>query len=137
MHYEMFVQEFRERTGLISNLEAIDAAKAILVTLFECLPGVLTREVELHLPCALRSDSRIAEWTPGERLMPSEFLLRVARRTGTSESVAFCHAQAILQMLGACLGFDLQERVRAALPTEFEEFWGADPARSHMHQPVA
>ncbi len=137
MQYETFVHEARERTGLASNCETIDAVRAVVETLLECLPGVLVREVASRLPSALESGQGRAEWTPGERLTVPEFLLRVARREGADDSTAFCHAQAVLQMLGASLGYELLERMRAELPTEFDTFWGADPARTHMHQPVA
>jgi uncharacterized protein (DUF2267 family) len=137
MPYETFIQEFRQRTGLTSNLESIDAARAVVETLGECLPGILAGEVESHLPCALRPRDDRKEWSEGERLSVSEFLLRIARREGADESTAFCHTQAVLQMLGASLGLELTERVRAELPREFDEFWGADPAQAHMHQSMA
>jgi uncharacterized protein (DUF2267 family) len=136
MQYETFVQEVRLRTGLKSNWEAIDAARAVLETLFECLPGALAEDVAAHLPCNLRSGLNSLQYTSGEQMTVREFLSRVARREGTADAAAFCHAQAVLQMLGAALGFDLLERVRAEMPTEFDELWGVDPARAHMHQPV-
>jgi uncharacterized protein (DUF2267 family) len=137
MQYETFVQEVRQRTGLGSNWKATDAAKAVLETIFECLPGALASEVAPHLPGSLRADLRRLEFTPGEMMTVSEFLERIARREGVAEPLAFCHAQAILQMLAGALGYDLVERVRAELPREFDQFWGADPARANMHQPVA
>ncbi len=137
MTYEMFLQEVRQRTGLTSNLESVDAARAVLQTFFECLPGVLACEVASHLPCALRSDFRYREQNPGERLTVTEFLLHVAEREGVTDATAFCHSQAVFQMLGASLGLELLERVRVELPMEFDEFWGTDPAHVHMHQSVA
>lgn len=137
MHYETFLHELRLRTGLKSNWEAIDAASVVLETLFECLPGTLAGEVAHHLPGSLRSGLRSLDYTPGERLTVREFLQRVADRNGIPVSAAFCHVQAVLQMLGASLGLELLERVRAELPGEYDEFWGIDPARAHMHQPVA
>jgi uncharacterized protein (DUF2267 family) len=137
MQYEMFVQELRQRTGLGSNSHAIDAARAVLETIFECLPGAMASEVAAHLPGSLRADLRRLEFTPGEMMTVSEFLKRIARREGVSEPDAFCHAQAVLQMLAGSLGYDLVERVRAELPREFDRFWGMAPALANMHQPVA
>jgi uncharacterized protein (DUF2267 family) len=96
----------------------------------------------------LRDSFRDGVYTPGERLSLGEFLERVARREGrggstgtedtedTADVSAFCHAQAVLQMLGASLGYTLVERVRAELPLEFDALWGVDPLKAHMHQPV-
>ena len=135
MPYETFVHEVRQRTGLDTNGEAIDAAEAVLQTLFECLPGALSSEVVSHLPCALHGIEGAA-WTLGESLTVPEFLQRVSERESGTEAAAFCHSQAVFQMLGAALGLELLERVRAEIPPAFDEFWGADPARVHMHQMV-
>ena len=138
MQYDTFIHEVRDRTGLTSSLDAIDAARAVLETLFECLPGALCREVAARLPGALRFGLDTPEWTQGERLTLREFLSRISRRENMAieDGTEFCHAQAVLQMLGASLGFSLLERVRAELPTDYDELWGADPARVHMHQAV-
>ncbi|MES2460597.1 MAG: DUF2267 domain-containing protein [Armatimonadota bacterium] len=135
MEFETLVREVQQRTGITTHREAIDAARAVLETLFVSLPGALAQEVAAHLPCSLRFDYR-AEFAPGERLTAAEFLARVDRREGVADGAAFCHAQAVFQMLGGLLGLELLERVRAELPLEYDQFWGRDPVQAHMHQPV-
>jgi uncharacterized protein (DUF2267 family) len=140
MQSEEFMREVRLHTGLSTNEEARVAVKAVLETLFECLPDLLACEVAARLPDIVRGD----EWMSGERvtalgerLSATEFGQRVGWREGIGSAAAFHHAQAVLPLLAAPLGTRLFERVRAELPLEFAAFWEDEVQQAHMHQPVA
>lgn len=137
MDYDVFLQEVRQRTGITSDEQAVDAARAVATTLLVCLPGTLAREVKSRLPDALCPASDSWEEEPGEPMTVSEFLMCIAEGEGYLVLTACRYAHAVLQMLVPSLGPDLLQRVRAEMPAEFDELWDASPAQSHMHQPVA
>jgi uncharacterized protein (DUF2267 family) len=137
---EELTQRVRLRAGICTNEEASAAVKAVLETLFECIPGALARELAGCFCAILAYDRPLSGeqiTTAGERLSVSEFAQRVAWREGIGNVAAFRHARAVLPLLGSCLGFNLFERVRAELPLEFYAFWEANLEEVHMHQPLA
>ena len=144
MHSEQFrefVREVRRRcTGVESNIEAIEAIRATLATLSECLPGATANELVGHLPMPgmLTSDLRQMEWAPGEQLSLPEFVLRVGQREGGIPGPAAReHARTVLDLLRRSVDSKTFDRVLAGLPAGFESLFGADPTRVHMHQPIS
>jgi uncharacterized protein (DUF2267 family) len=138
MQFEEFVNEVQQRTGAASHLEAIEAIRAVLATLSECLPGALANELAAQLPLAAGDDLRRQEWQPGERLTVSEFVLRVSQREGIPVAKARDHTHAVLHRLTQEVGPGLFERVHAELPADFESLSDVGaPGQVHMHQPVA
>jgi uncharacterized protein (DUF2267 family) len=136
--FEEFATEIRRRCAeLASNVEAVEAIRAVLSTLSECLPGGVANELAAQLPVAAGDGLRREEWKPGEQLTLSEFLLRVSQRAGVPESEGRACAEAVMSLLRRAADPDTFDRLRAELPADYDALWGQDPGQVHMHQPVA
>jgi uncharacterized protein (DUF2267 family) len=130
------IYQIRQRSQTGSNLETIQAARASLTVLADCLPGTLTGEIAAELPTALAGDLVRPEWQPGERLALSELVQRVAMRGGMTEAAARHHLGAVLETLDR----NLQENVRfhlfSELPVEINQLVTRERPVPRMHQIV-
>jgi uncharacterized protein (DUF2267 family) len=122
MHYEAFIEQVQQRTGLDSTEEATQATRATLQTLGERLSKTETEKLAAQLPDPLKAYLLLQPET--QRFSLEEFFNRVSAREDVGRPHAIAHARAVFGVLREAVSAGELEDVKRELAPEYAELLG-------------
>lgn len=136
MQTDEFVRRVQEEAHLSLGVDALRAIEATLATLGERLERDERRDLAAQLPQQLKAYVLTYEETTRYRL--EEFYNRVAARADVGRPEAVDWSRAVLAALQAAVTAGQLEKVREALPDDFEPLFTGEAAGpgSTGHEPT-
>jgi uncharacterized protein (DUF2267 family) len=116
-----FIKQVKERAGLNSREEAIEATHATLSVLGERLFGGERDDLAAQLPQELQAF--LMEAKDGEKFDIDEFFLRVSEEEDCEIEEAVEHAQAVIEVLCDAVTAGEIEDIKSQLPKDFAELF--------------
>ena len=121
MKTDEFIKQVKERAGLGSREEAIEATHATLSVLGERLYGGERDDLAAQLPPELQSF--LMEAQESNKFDVDEFFVRVSEEENCAVDEAVEHAQAVIDVLCEAVTEGEIEDIKAQLPKDFAELF--------------
>lgn len=126
MQHDAFIGQVQARAALSSRGDAESATRATLETLGERIPEGLVDNVASQLPQEigehLRRTITMGGAGTGEPFDRTEFISRVATRSGADEPAAAFQARVVLEVVNEATEGNIMDHVRDALPADLVDF---------------
>jgi uncharacterized protein (DUF2267 family) len=120
VQYDQFVGEVQHRARLASRADAEKAIRATLETLGERLEEGLAGNIAAQLPDEIARHLHGMPADLVDKMDLDEFLERVSDSESVDLPVSVHHARCVLEVLGEAVGSGPMEKLRLALPAEYE-----------------
>lgn len=121
MNFETFVGQVQNRLQLPDMGRGVRAARAVLQTLGERLPEADADALTKALPREI--DQFVHDAEAGQEFPYREFVKRIAEIERSDPPDASYHAQLVMQIVAEAIPESVLERVRNALPGEYEKLF--------------